>query len=266
MNLYHYTSARGLLGILNDSGLQASSLEHLNDSREFHYACELLRNIWPSDVENRGSTRGGVGAMADQLAISLVSKISFPFVSCFSKDGDRLSQWRAYAAPHGGYSLGFEDSRLVAPGASLVQCVYCEDDQKALIRNEVGVALEELGVAFDAATGEEITAILRRVLALSYSFADLAIRLKHPAFKEECEWRVGIQTNADAVMFRESCGNVVPFTMFLPSGGLQLVELVIGPGPHQDRSAQTARRLLDKYGFSECKCKIRCSRAPFRSW
>jgi hypothetical protein len=40
--LFHYTSARGLIAILDGGSIYASSAYHQNDSMEFHYAIGLI--------------------------------------------------------------------------------------------------------------------------------------------------------------------------------------------------------------------------------
>lgn len=100
--LYHYTSADGLVGILRQHVLWASDSRCLNDTLEFrlglsialdtlgrHRGFQPLRN-WVEGVIDTWSRDAGL------------------FVVCFSRDGDLLSQWRAYGRDGQGYCLGFD--------------------------------------------------------------------------------------------------------------------------------------------------------------
>ena len=46
--LYHYTSQKGLLGILKDQKIWATHVQYLNDSTEFHFAIDLARSVLKS--------------------------------------------------------------------------------------------------------------------------------------------------------------------------------------------------------------------------
>src|ERR1035441_639495 len=65
--LYHYTTAQGLIGIFNE-GLWASSAYHLNDSNEFGYAINLVRDTLQNNLRHeRGPNNEAYGKILEDL-------------------------------------------------------------------------------------------------------------------------------------------------------------------------------------------------------
>jgi hypothetical protein len=120
--LYHYTTLAGVIGIVSNKTLWATSIRHLNDATEFTYAHGVLREVL------EGATRGtpaGVSAAVEfmvsylnvsttQVASSFMGKFGATYVVSLSSEPDKLSQWRAYAAG-GGYALGLRLEALRVP-------------------------------------------------------------------------------------------------------------------------------------------------------
>src|ERR1035441_9565471 len=55
--LYHYTTAEGLLGILNEQAFWATDCEFLNDSSEMRYGLQLFTHKLREYATDRKSTR-----------------------------------------------------------------------------------------------------------------------------------------------------------------------------------------------------------------
>nr|MBC8179175.1 hypothetical protein [Candidatus Desulfacyla euxinica] len=96
----------------------------------------------------------------------------------------------------------------------------------------------------------------------------LAPTLKHSGFEEEEEWRliVGpLEHDSDRIRYRTSDHYVVPFVEIdYQNVGLPLEHIIVGPGPHQERSAGSLRQMIDRMGFEGVV--IDPSKIPFRSW
>ena len=75
------------------------------------------------------------------------------FVTSFSKQGNILSQWRAYSGENGGYSVGFTRSYLKSVGLHfleirkesfyedsnpLVACRYCDNPEEKSLKRKIG--------------------------------------------------------------------------------------------------------------------------------
>lgn len=101
--VWHYTDSAGLLGIISDNALRASSVWSLNDSGEFNYGVDLVRRRWESE-QDRFDNKNEVAPLLLQAEARL--RLEDVFVACGSKDGGSLSQWRSY----GSYAVAIDPS------------------------------------------------------------------------------------------------------------------------------------------------------------
>lgn len=133
--LWHYTSANGLLGILESGAIWASDLRFLNDSSENRRMKELLMqhletrgegeydafNMWlealaaggqpESHVYKRVSRHEYEDRLTEIKEALREYKQSEIFVACFSAESDSLGQWRAYGK-NPSYAIGFDAEKL----------------------------------------------------------------------------------------------------------------------------------------------------------
>src|ERR1700730_1271189 len=107
--LYHYTSAGGLLGIIESGTLWASDCRFLNDATELSYSTEqLLAALSTLEDDTMGPESGFI---LPGVVEHLTAETFRVHVVCFCEDGDLLSQWRGYGAD-GGYAVGLGSDRL----------------------------------------------------------------------------------------------------------------------------------------------------------
>ena len=126
--LYHYTDLNGLMGIINDKCLWATDIRYLNDFSEMTYAFDFVSERIKSFMETIPSEdrhRLGLRTRLDDEARTeyeffedlekVITGIKrspdnfTSFVCSFSKNDDRLSQWRGYSPSKGGYCIAFEE-------------------------------------------------------------------------------------------------------------------------------------------------------------
>ncbi|MFV0593404.1 MAG: DUF2971 domain-containing protein [Draconibacterium sp.] len=102
--IYHYTSLESAISIIETQSFFCSHINFLNDKKEYKYGVELLSDIF-SRLENENFETEII-----KIAKENISKIhsSERFTTCFSKEGDLLGQWRAYANNGKGLSIGFD--------------------------------------------------------------------------------------------------------------------------------------------------------------
>lgn len=100
--LYHYCTMESFLAIIQSKRIRLSNSFILNDSRE---------NTWINNYINQAISdfkTNETEKFVDGF-IELYNGYKFtPYVSCFSKDGDSLSQWRAYSNDATGVAIGFK--------------------------------------------------------------------------------------------------------------------------------------------------------------
>jgi hypothetical protein len=258
--LFHYTSAVGALGILRDGILRAGMLHYMNDGQEFAYAIGMARRIL-EEIEKENGDEGGVV----RAGLTYLTTIEYLAVFAFSlsENGDLLSQWRAYCPPEGGYSVGFATEHIqavaVAHGFKLVQCEYNPERQLALLRpvvNRLVETIKRLGV--DTATTDVHH-------AFTDDFADVAVRLKHPAFEEEREWRLAASPKAF-----QSAEYVAKQTLIVPFLPLSVKRhthspvsrVIVGPHPYPELAGRSLRFMTTlSQGWP---VKVDSSKTPYR--
>ena len=92
--------------------------------------------------------------------------------------------------------------------------------------------------------------------------------LKHPAFKEEKEWRLIYPDTSiwdDRVKYRDGGKLIVPYLRLESDGApLPIEKVIIGPTPHGEIEARTLSGLLTVHGLAEAS--VEHSEVPFRDW
>jgi hypothetical protein len=189
---------------------------------------------------------------------------TMPYIACFSEDhGDRLSQWRGYAA-QGGVSIGFKLSRLKALCESKPSRLYL---QKVLYVNPAG----------GKATDDIIDNLLQLDFnlpgspnfgyATEYTALHWGVGFKDIAFKEEEESRlVLLQTSFDTLKHRLRGSLMVPYLeLEIDQQSDALVEqVIVGPNAHQKQTAESIKGLLKVNGWNSVA--VKCSKTPYRGW
>ena len=133
--LYHYTSQRGLLGIIREECIWATDVRYLSDSTEFSYAIDLASQLLKESVPDDESD------LSEMISLVRSSETGPVFAASFSSKPDQLSQWRGYCPDNGGFMLGFdirEIKRLVKEQRfQLVDCVYDTGEQRTILNKKI---------------------------------------------------------------------------------------------------------------------------------
>lgn len=278
--LYHYTDAAALLGIVKYKKIWATHYAHLNDSQELRsgeaivndVATELLKEVpagsphaWFFEAFLHVHPKHGLRQIADI------------FVASLSVEGNLLSQWRGYAGGGTGYSIGFSGFKLPPPGerpeANLaLELIRCEYDEAAF-RQKCRPVLTKIAAGFElyaktyAHAGERLSHLALTV-ALRH-VAPLVLRFKHPAFKEEKEWRLvafPLPNGQELVQYRAGKTGIVPYLPIDLADAdmpLQLGKIYVGPRQDPDAGVCAARDLLKAHGY-DGHALVEHSGIPFR--
>jgi hypothetical protein len=271
--LYHYTTLNGLIGIIENREIWATNIFYLNDLSEFLYATSvaenLLRSVSVAFIE---------AGMLEKIRAELLrwSEQDDPihrtetYVSCFSEEGDLLSQWRGYC-PSGGVSIGFDFltllkdlpyvGRVKDPGI-LRGCFYDEAEQ----RERLIYALQNPFLVPTQLPDRQayIPYVTRLVSEM--------VTMKHPSFHEEKEWRLTfhrpLNSTNTPLKFRVRADGLIPYTTVSLEAPdkpypLGIREVVIAGSPNQNLIYRSVRALLGKH---EINAEVRPSKIPFRNW
>jgi DUF2971 family protein len=281
--LYHYTTQKGLLGIIKDRQIWATHTQYLNDRREFLHAVDLVReeikrllDEAPESNPNRPHHSREDALERMQEAVSRSPQNTNVCVCSFSEEKDSLSQWRAYGG-RSGFAVGFSSEVLRTATEKqqwfLAPCIYDPASQRNLVRALVEEVLEE-HLDGSLSEDEEEDSILKALGGnLRPDLNTYAPILKDESFKEEREWRIiSSPIMARRLDYREGRSLIVPYYR-LPlcedNQDLELHEVVIGPTPDVERSkiSLTSFMLSQKVakrrtgGFN-----VKISQVPYRDW
>lgn len=285
--IYHYTDARGLLGTIEGNCLWSTSGHYQNDSREIFHGQGVFASISRELAEavSNPYQKSLLTTLAERMEHE---KIVTPYLTCFARQPDQLSQWRGYGARGSGYSIGFDVmnfcSRLNGIGYPL-DVVYVAADQK-------GIAKAVLTAYWDYVVAKEerwIRSYQKELEAYLYSVASVfAASFKDEGFSEEGEFRYVVLNQEDRMenlSFRERNGLVIPYQRLQMVKETKLVQPglrvqpneahrqpehllpidIITVGPCLDASLAIAsiKMLLKQSGYDVQAIRIEPSKIPF---
>jgi hypothetical protein len=123
--IYHNTSIFGLISILESQSLFCTNINFLKDKREFKYGVSIIEEVIKKlKKENFGNSILEIVV----VRIDQIYKVE-RYVTCFSKQGDLLSQWRAYANQGKGVSIGFDLHKIDSSLDKYISGKHIEYDQ-----------------------------------------------------------------------------------------------------------------------------------------
>jgi hypothetical protein len=261
--LYHYTTLAGYMGMRQSKSLWLSNILYQNDLQEYEYAKDLITKVfW---------TYKGLSYPSDILS-KFGHDVPPFFTFSLSENGDLLSQWRGYC-PSGGVSISIHENILKDTisfnGLSIGKCIYEENEQisyikKYIIQMEPDEWLETVE-RFKRMTKDyaPFFTVYNRIL-MHTPF------IKHPAFKEEQEWRL-IKSFKDvdevkrSAKVRERNNNIIPYIVAPLKHSekeldvVPLRKLIVGPSPNSESIAKACRLIPEN-------AEIVQSTIPYKNW
>lgn len=302
--LYHYTSQKGLLGIIKSKEIWATDIFYLNDTMEFKYAVDLTSKILKEYLDSHTDTYRNMlldelteGNLSDTSALNdshesppkklNINELEFKmidnlfkvirgfeqfhfFVFSLSEKGDLLSQWRGYCPQDNGYSIGFKTSVLgklmEKKDLRFVKCIYEKDEQARIINDFIGKYVKDLRSKFNELSNSES---MRKSLTIDYliSFFTIASKLKDESFIEEEEWRIVSkpQNEGQHVKFRKGTSTIIPHIRIgIDDSGYMPIEEVIISPTFHKQLSNNAVNFL-----LSCEgiksCSVKNSKIPYRA-
>jgi hypothetical protein len=266
--LYHLTDTEGAKAIVTSKTLRASLATSLNDATEVEHGRQLAIEVVRERLIQQpsfGYYRSLLRYLLDPTAAPPLDRIEiFPLVISLCGRCDRSGQWLHYGRQGRGIALGFDVCIEAATRFELVEVDYSLSSHRLRM-----ASLVDVGASL--CTGPLSVEHVAHLVSLYVTL--LAIRLKHPSFVEEDEWRLVAARNYQegALMdlpedrrpldFREQPDRLVPYeTVHFDAEQPSLLrEAVVGfsssVGPDAFRLV-----LLDN-GFN---CPVRRSEVPVR--
>jgi hypothetical protein len=270
--LYHYTDAKGLLGILRDKRFWATDINFLNDAMELRYASELINRVLDKKIDPNIDDAVKDLLTDSRLFLKLQPSTMNAYVVCFCENGNLLSQWRAYGASGSGYSLGVISDSLKGderegPGAPIFETrlrkvVYDKTIQEHLVTETIGRFCDLLHrIVEDVDQDGSRSTVNDFANYLTAELSEYLYCFKSSVFEEEQEWRIihtatnyrAFDEDADALKFRASGANIIPYielpfaapTQPFVARGYPISSITFGPSLHPELTARSLYVLLD---------------------
>jgi len=271
--IWHYTTADGLLGVLDSGSLFATQLACLNDQSELRYAVFMVRSAMQLMRLKPGEDpdRDYIFDFLDRAAMIDVLPNSELFVACFSRNGDELSQWRAYGGGENGYAIAFRTQALFSHH-SVVAPVSYDHALHLNVAGEVAAAFVDfyLRGARRGHDRQEWTIDFTR--AWDAAMGRVGAMIKHPAFTAEAEFRCIHKLEPSehgSLEFRQKAGMLSRYLpLYFPPLGkpreklLPIEGVIVGPCRHSAVSKASVEMLLRKHGYPSAVAEV--SSAPFQ--
>lgn len=262
--IWHYTNADGLIGILKSGLIWSTQISCLNDTLEQRYFGNLahaaLKVLQAQNTDQRL-------AVLLRIANEALSNRDFTtagrFVACFSEVEDDLSQWRGYGGGECGYAIGFRTDGILEavkarPGALLLPMNYDDKAQEFLVNDVLRVA--QVYFLQGLKRGLPNIEIWARdfLVAFATELDIFACFIKYPKFSAEIERRITTflqPGERDALEFRQKrtlLARHLPLDLGATVNGvrrLPITRIYVGPGPSQQVSRISVGDLLLKYRY-----------------
>jgi len=266
--LWHYTTAQGAKGILENKTLRASDVRYLNDPNEEQLMLRAMVAASNSRLrEAPGKPLRGPAALV--AGSGLTDIIRSDYVASFSSLADDLLQWRLYAEDGAGYAIEFDSAKLVdrIEDRMLVECRYLPETELEAICTTIldtaeGRGRKEmlLGGIVTARATQEIY-IRTATLMGAPIFKDLSYQTE----KEVRLLQLGPQRLRGVPDPHEHRGRLgrLRGTMFIPYKALDVAgairSVMIGPtaaGDVDGRHAYGLRAFLDANGLPDVAVEV----------
>jgi hypothetical protein len=264
--IYHYTTQKGILGIIQNREMWATQVHFLNDKNEIHLTFELLKNELENLIAKADATSNRYRLLKEINDFLNVMDQGHICISSFCEASDLLSQWRGYGNLGKGYAIGFNLTELtrIAKKHNFVlwPCVYDVSLQRELVKYMIELWCQSFsGIRLSEKT------MLKKI---DTDICQLAPIIKDPSFSEEKEWRLVssmVEIASPRFAFREGEYALIPYYNFpIVDKEKQncISKIVIGPSPHMDLAQNSLKTFLESQKL-EC-VSIETSKIPFRNW
>ena len=269
--LCHYTSAAGLLGILESGVLRASNFAYLNDSSEMRYGEEIVRDVLVAYLDKAQDRDHDVLHVLLKSVEQIASSIEF-YLTCFCTEPDLLSQWRGYGTASGRFCIVFDPEQLYnatpTPAHTYFgRVIYQRQEQIGAISKIIDRALDAVSEAAQLDEPEQKACAKGICNTVFEKLIGTMCLFKHRGFHEESEWRaVHWLQDIEAVGFEARYNGIRPFIeMFRGSGSpptLPVLEIVVGSSGVGAQGRKSVEMLLERRGYRGVR--VSDSDVPYR--
>lgn len=264
-SIFHYTTQRGILGIIDKREMWATQVHFLNDKNEVNLTFKLLERELKKQISKAHSSQVRKLLSVIKRHLPRIDQ-GHICISSFCEVGDLLSQWRGYGNQGKGYAIGFDRNELTKTAKKqhfvLWPCVYNQALQLELVSYLIDTWCQDF-------CKPEISHE-KMVRMIDTSVCQLAPIIKDVSFSEEKEWRLVssmISSNTPGFAFREGEYSLIPYYKFSiigEAGRHSINNIVVGPSPHMELAQNSLTTFLHSQKLTSVEVKT--SKIPFRNW
>lgn len=214
--VFHYCSGSTFREIIQKKTLRFADITKSNDSAELRWITSYIESVFLEELEkaNQNSRFKEISRKTDfeglfhkfsdtffTQALCGKEKFFWFYVSCFSLEGDMLSQWRGYADDGRGFSIGFSRKAFEAYSTSGFKLLsihsgeveYAKEKHILSVRESIGKLFSDIiaDIEINKLSKEGIRHIY---MSCFQGLIEKAVFIKNPFFKEEKEWRMCVWT------------------------------------------------------------------------
>ncbi len=289
--LYHYTSQKGLLGILDicenkpKPRLWMTDILYLNDSTEYTHTLDLVKTevtkrkkelppfkregLLTSDVTKEDeiinktqNTYENIENFCDDYKDDNNRMIIYVF--SLSEEKDDLSQWRSYCPQEGGFCIEFDYDGLLSLIKSkqwfeIKKCKYFPDEKQESI-DYILDPIPEFFKSEDNSSEKDLFIFVCGKIINSSSY------IKHESFNKEKEHRIICESYTEHIRkYREGKSMIIPYVEFSledTNVPLPITKIIVGPTPHPELSKSSIKSMIESKKY---EIKVESSKVPYRS-
>jgi len=270
--IYHYCSMESFFGIFTNKNIRLSNAYKTNDYTELEWIFSVIENGIVSDFKTEF-----VSSLRSSYRKWL--EIYFrPHIACFSKNGDLLSQWRAYANNGRGVSIGFNNKyfesikKLDNKEFEIFDIIYNYKQQEKLLKNlfsNIGTNNLKLLEKFFINKGGNHC--LDEIMFIS-ALLKYGMIFKNETFSEEKEVRLihgfdEIAAEPDIFEYRVTQDDLISFVEIpidIKNNHPPIKEIFLGPNCKVN-SGNLRHFLEQKSVISSSEIEIKKSKSSYRS-
>lgn len=277
-NYYHYTSGKGLFGILSSSTLQCTHIDYLNDPTENKYLDSVLEDFYSQYPEYK--------KLYDKLHNQSIEDIVFPFtyyVASFSKKSDSLHMWNYYANGNG-YNIEMDIDSIKSLNKNQADEIFIKnviyDPQKQIDKlieffNNYKVQYDDNNEKMSReCNSDERENYIDNFDIIQFNFSaqllNFKFLFKHYAYRHEEEVRLVIckdytsESKNDNIGYKTSdSGVIIQFTTLKLDLKDCIKSITIHPAASDLHQFGAHMFLISKIGYVD-KSKVKKSMVPFR--
>ena len=277
--LFHYTSFRGLEGILKSKEFWVTRIDRQSDFTELQILAKHIYKYLTDKVFVIEETRAKMELseikkhfrylykLRDKYLNSFNSATKNVFVGCFCEIEDHKYQWENHCPKSGGYSINLDFKAFESWSKRLflyIKCNYKFEIENIDITRFVERIWEYLK---DGKKVNEERIFLETLILLTIGMGTM---FKDIRFSQEAEWRIVKFTNKEfAKNYVHRFKRESKFVSYLELDFSQvlndknIVSFTVGPSKNQDESHEKLEALLKNHGYSGYT--INRSKIPYES-